>query len=130
MLIVSPNDTFKVNVIYTKDVKGEIKFLNEKPETGEANEEWFEFRRPNWSDVQIIMRNATNNGLRQIDQLDAMSFMDAKIRVLLKSWSLKDEKGKSLTLDNVDKLPTSVIMHLSGEVDKELGPNGLFGASA
>lgn len=131
MLIVNPNDTFKVNVIYKKNSKGEVEFLEKRPEGEVACEEdWFEFRFPNWSDVQAIMSQATRGGSLALDNIDGMSFMDSKIKTLLKSWSLKDDNGKALPLDHVDRLPASVMMHLSTEIDKELGPNGLFGVQS
>jgi len=108
MLIVNQNDTFKVNVIYKKNPRGEIEFLEKAPEGPDGQDsanpcssEWFEFRFPNWSDVRLIMRSATNNGSLSGDNIDAMAFMDAKIRVLLKSWSLTDENEKSLPLFSI-----------------------------
>jgi hypothetical protein len=53
--------------------------------------------------------------------------MEAKIRTLLSSWSLTDDKGKQLPFDSLQRFPPQVVIHLNNELDRLLGTEGLFG---
>lgn len=145
MLLIDINETFSVTLIYTKGKDGELKILDKEPEatktpdvpgetvSGETSKseecmrETFEFRKPAWGDVRVILNRSTIGG--NLNDIDPLAFMESKIRILLKSWSLKDHKGKTVPFDHLEKFPPPVVVYLNNEIDKVLGAEGLFGMS-
>lgn len=118
-LLISESDTFKISVKYNYKPNGEIEFKEDGKESAV-----FVFKRPNWIDIRTIMSTSVivnaNNGQAIIDPY---KLMDTKIKILLKSWDLKGEKGEiELTNENVDKLHPELIQYLFDKMNAELSP--------
>ncbi len=123
-LFVTDKDVINVTVRYV-DKAGSIQFF-EKDEAGyeAAQVETFTFRKPNWADTRLMMADAMyldpNSGSPIVDPY---RFMDRKIKILLKDWSLKDGDAKlPLNGDNIDKLDGSLINYLNKKLDEHLTP--------
>jgi len=125
MLLIDKNQKFSITLLYKKSQNDDLEILTKEPEEGACEKEIFEFRKPTWGDVRTIMMQSTIGG--NLNEIDPMAFMEAKIRTLLTSWSLKDEKGKQLAFDNLGRFPPQVVIHLNNELDRLLGTEGLFG---
>lgn len=125
MLLINSSETFTITLLYRKNKEGELEILDKEPEEGTFEKDTFEFKKPAWGEVRTIINRSTVGG--NLNDVDPMAFMDAKIRTLLRSWSLKNDKGRSLGFDQLENFPPSVVIHLNNEIDKVLGTEGLFG---
>ncbi len=117
-LLITESDTFVVNVKYSQQENGELKF----DEGTEAAA--FTFKRPSWVEMRMIMSNAVivnaNSGQAIIDPY---KLMDTKIKLLLKDWDLKNDKGKiPVTPDSIDNLHPTLVQYLFDKLNNETSP--------
>lgn len=111
-----------IEVRYTKDDDGEVRVLEEEDQAGEGQEvfsESFSFRYPRWGDTRMVMSAASSLGEDGII-IDPYKFIDARIKRLLADWSLKNEKGKTVALNepNIEQLPSNVVNYLNRQLDE------------
>jgi len=122
--LIRENETFEVKIYRLTDKDGKDTFLpagaKSIPPAG-AEELTFVFKRPTWGDTKTIMSRSVSfvDGKGEIDPY---CLMDSRIKVLLKSWSLKDEDGKPIpaTSENAERLPTSLVEKIHGAMSSYL----------
>lgn len=127
LIVDQEKSVFEVVLCFTPKDNGDIEFHEPANAPDGAKTEKFVFRRPTWRDARVIMERSMIPGGENVD---AIAYMDAKVRTLLKSWSLKDEAGGVLPIAKFDSLSPAVILKLSTLVDAQLGGAGIMGISA
>jgi hypothetical protein len=121
-LLLTENDTFEIVVRFVEQNR-EFKFF----EPGDAApqevlEERFVFRWPNWSDTKMMMMGAISVDEGGETSVDPYKFMDGKIRILIKDWSLKDGNGEKYKINdkNIDKLHPALFEYLNRKIETTL----------
>jgi hypothetical protein len=103
-LLVSKSDNVKVTV-YCWEQDGEVEASHLKsdvPQDINACEQVeFSFRKPGYADSNIIIRNSNFKMEGEDTTLNVTSFQDQVLRSLLVDWTLKDEDGKKVNVNNV-----------------------------
>ena len=121
-LLIQNDDLFTID-IYFKEENGSLEVI-EAP-SPEDKFEKFSFKRPNWQETRIVSSASVlvdaNTGKAIIDPF---KYMDLRLKLLLKDWTLKDQEGNKLpiTYDNIDKLHPLLVQHLFGKVEEFLVP--------
>jgi hypothetical protein len=121
-LFISDDDVVELKVFHTEK-DGILKFYMKEPMPAEVEENMFIFRRPNWGDQNAIMETTLRIDLTSgTPIMDPYKYIDAKLKVLLKSWSLKDNKGEPLKIssENIDKLDPNLIEYLNVKLNELL----------
>jgi hypothetical protein len=117
-LLISENETFDVKVKYVLIPGGITCFEENEEAPPEAMSEWFRFKRPNWEETCEMMSYAMvpHNGTIV---LNPYRLVDAKLKVLMTAWSLKDEKGNPLECkpSNVAKLNPAICEYIHKKLD-------------
>lgn len=124
-LFISDDDVVELRVFHTEE-NGILKFYFNDPMPSGVEENIFVFRRPNWGDQNVIMGTTLRIDLTSgTPIMDPYRFIDAKLKVLLRSWSLKDNKGNPLEVssENIDKLDPNLIEHLNIRLNATLSLN-------
>jgi hypothetical protein len=123
-LFVTEQDVIVIEVCYLEE-NGQLKFLEEGDDSCQKPQvETFTFRRPNWSDNRLMMADSMFiDPTSGAPVLDPYRFIDRKMKILLKEWTLKvgDEK-LPVTGDNIDKLDAALINYLNRALDAKLTP--------
>jgi len=123
-LIIDESETFEVRIGYkTEEGKDVFSILRaEEVAVAETGLETFTFRKPNWSDSRKMLSSAIYIDSVGGAKLDPYKFMDARLRVLIKNWSLKDKKGErlSLTEENIDRMSLGLVSCLSRALDEKV----------
>lgn len=122
-LLIDENETFEIKVTYVK-IKDGLRFYEESEEAPEyAQREWFRFKRPNWEETCEMMSYAMvpYNGTVI---LNPYRFIDAKLKVLMTAWSIKDKNGMETACspENVAKLNPALCEYLSAKLDYSVLP--------
>lgn len=126
-LLIDPDkNTFEVVLRFAVKAN-EIEFFDGPTFPEGHQQEKFVFRRPAWRDARAIMERAMIKGTETVDPL---GYMDAKVRQLLVSWSLKETDGEVMAIAKLDLLPPAVIFKLSAAIDERLGGAGVMGITA
>jgi len=123
-LLVSENETFEIKVKYVAVPDG-IKCFEENEQAPlEAVCEWFRFKKPNWEETCEMMSYAMVPYNGSVI-LNPYRFVDAKLKVLMTAWSIKDDKGNPVDCkpSNIAKLNPAVCEYLSKKLDVAAMPN-------
>ena len=111
--LIRDNDTFEIKLYHVVGVSGKDSFVTtpgEDEKYASSEELAFTFKRPTWGDTRKIMGRSVSfvDGKGEIDPY---ALMDSRIKVLLKSWTLKGEDGKPMeaTPENVERLPSDLV---------------------
>jgi len=117
-LLISENETFDVKVKYVLIPGGITCFEENEEAPPEAMSEWFRFKRPNWEETCEMMSYAMvpHNGNVV---LNPYRLVDAKLKVLMTAWSIKDAKGNPLSCvnSNIAKLNPAICEYLHKKLD-------------
>jgi hypothetical protein len=130
-LFVTEKDVFVITVRYTEK-DGAITYFDPGQQAPEGTlEEHFTFRKPTWSDSRMMMSETMFiDPASGSPVMDPYRFMDKKIKILLKGWSLKNgNEPLPLSPENIDKLDASLINHLNKRLDDNLTPKAPESAS-
>jgi hypothetical protein len=128
-----PSDDIKISLRFIPSDDGaqilddDIVQTNEAEEVEEAD---FFFRVPKWGDTRKIMSAAS--AVREDGMvLDPYKFIDARIKFLLKDWTLTDEKGKKVPVNEqtIERLPPHVVNYLHRKLDENPLVAKAFGTS-
>ena len=118
-LLVDETNIFDIEVCYREEK--DLIFYDELPIPGDVIKEKFTFKKPSWRDFRQMMSSScfAHNGVMT---LNPYVFMDLKIKLLLKGWTLtKDSKPLPVTSENIDSLNPSLCTYLAKKVDAFLG---------
>lgn len=126
-LLLGEKDVFEVKVRFVEKSDGDIEFVD----NGKGEEATFVFRQPSWADVRTIMLGVVLMDEAGQAAIDPYKYSDAKLRTLLKDWSLTDAEGKKIPVTdaNIDKMHPALFSHLTSQLsgvlnDKIEGPKG------
>lgn len=81
----------------------------------------FTFRKPNYADSSSIMKNADLKTEGTETRINVQSFQDLILRSLLIDWSMKDEDGKKVIVNNTNinnLIPSIARAAVSGVLEK------------
>ncbi len=124
-LLVDKSDTVDVKV-YCWEKDDEVEASHQRSEVSKEDglvveEVIFKFRKPNYADSNIIIRNSDlQTGDGEGIKLNVTSFQEQILRSLLIDWSIKDD-GEKVILNNVsinNLAPTVARAAVSGVLDK------------
>jgi hypothetical protein len=122
-LLISDKDTFDVKIRYVIK-SGKAKILDEKdapaPEEKEAS---FTFkRRLGWKETQMVFSTSISvDGAGNV-RTDPYKLIDARLRTLLKDWTVTGDDGKKLPLTSsgIDALDPDLVQYLMDKVNTVL----------
>lgn len=110
-LLVSEEDLIEITVHY--EVKNNKHIFYEDKKEGTKSENFY-FKRPSWGDQREIYEYAFGLDVNGAASLNPYRFVDGKIKVLLKKWSL----GCPVTEEAIDRLNPFLVSYLDKKVDK------------
>jgi hypothetical protein len=117
----SDKEDICIVVRYFMDSENNVCVIDEEapPEGAEVNEVEFKFRYPLWGDTRAVMSAASSIGEDGIS-IDPYNFVDARIKRLISDWSLKNEKGNKVAINeqNIEKLPSDVVNYINRQLDQ------------
>ena len=122
-LLIGENDTFDVECFFVENGTN-IVFYEKKDAPEGHQHETFTFKKPSWVELRKMMSESLiPSGGTAI--LNPYTYMDLKLKYLLRKWTLKDGDGKPIkvTFEAIDKMHPSLSVYLSGKIDLILGPN-------
>ncbi len=122
-ILISENENFTIQVYVASKVGLNPSFSLTKDSSIAEAVESFTFKKPAWGEAKLIMSAAVSVSNDGEAKVDPYKLMDARIKILLKSWTLKDIEDKPLpvTDDNIDKLPSSLITLLGEAIGESSG---------
>lgn len=122
--LVDRSDTIEVKV-FCYDEDGNVEATSVKsdvPKNVEVVEELrFTFRKPGYGDSNVIIRNSKFGFESENMTADINIFQDTVLRTLLVDWNLKDEEGKSISLNSANignLIPSIARAAVSGVMEK------------
>jgi len=123
-LLVNRSDNVKVTV-YCWEQDGEVEASHQKtdaPQDVSAVEQVeFSFRKPSYADSNVIIRNSNFKTEGEETSLNVTSFQEQVLRSLLVDWTLKDDDGSKIPMNNVNLsnlLPSVARAAVAGVLDK------------
>lgn len=121
-LLISDKDTFDVKVLYVVK-NGKMRILAEKEVAADAKDASFTFkRRLGWKETQQVFSTSISvDGMGNV-RTDPYKLIDARLRTLLKDWTVTGEDGKKLPLTQaaIDNLDPDLVQHLMDKVNAVL----------
>ena len=103
-LLVNKTDFVKVKV-YCWEVDGEVEASHQKTDVPQdvdvVEQVEFTFRKPNYADSNIIIRNSNFRADGEDTSLNVTAFQEQILRSLLVDWDMKDDDGNKVSLNNV-----------------------------
>ncbi len=124
-LLVTREDNVVVTVYcYEKD--GEVEATHIKTEVPQSVDAAvqkvdFTFRKPSYSDSNLIIRNANFTSAGEETSINVNAFQEQVLRSLLVEWTLEDSDGKKLQVNtaNINNLlPAVARASISGALEK------------
>ena len=88
------------------------------PEGSQEDSAKFFFKVPSWGEVRVIM--SAGSSIRSDGAiLDPHKFIDARIKTLLKDWTLEDGKGKKAIISesNIESLDPNVVDFINRQLE-------------
>ena len=133
-LLVQPDDEIEIKFIVAEDNNGKV-FADHNKEAlieilkhadYKMEEHKAVFKRPSFKDLLNLNQSIYGTGDGKIS-FNPMEDRYHKMTKLLKSWSLKNEKGEAIpaTKDNLDKLSPVVVDIIAIQLETEIG--GIYG---
>lgn len=124
-LLVDRSDDVKVTV-YCWEANGEIEASHlksdvPKDDVNVVEQVEFSFRKPNYSDSNVIIRNSNFKTEGEETSLNVSAFQEQILRSLLVDWDMKDDSGEKITLNNVSinaLIPSVARAAVSGALEK------------
>lgn len=117
-LLIKEEDTFEVTVHFKLNEKGQVEVVETKEP--ECETEVFTFKYPAWKDVRTIIVESQVL-VEGVAVLDPIAFIEAKVKTLLRKWSLKDSEGKAIPITKLDLIPARVMFHVGVKMDNNIG---------
>lgn len=103
-LMVSKSDNIKIKV-YCWEVDNEVEASHQKSDAPQdvdvVEQVEFTFRKPNYADSNIIIRNSNFRADGEDTSLNVTAFQEQILRSLLIDWDMKDDDGNKVSLNNV-----------------------------
>jgi hypothetical protein len=121
MLLVDDNETVEV-IIRVEKKDGGLVFYEDGQPSENAKEERFVFKRPNWGDWKKINTDIVSVSDTGQSTINLHKFIDLRMKILLKSWTLKDAAGKPLPVspEVIDKLKPALVTYLNRRLEDQL----------
>lgn len=124
-LLVSKSDTIEV-IVYCWEVDGEVQASHLREEVPQTGIDYVEqlrcvFRKPNYQDSNIIIRNSDFKVGDDNTTLNVTSFQEQILRALLVDWDLKDDDDKKIPVNNLNinnLLPSVARAAVSGVLER------------
>ena len=122
-MFIKDTDTFEVRIY--KSVEGGKELYHEVGANGVPPVGWeemvFVFKRPAWGETKDIM----SNSIRVMDgkgEIDLYKLMDARLKVLLRAWPMKDEDGNPVpvTPEDINRLSPPLVDKLNAALGANL----------
>lgn len=110
-LLIEEDELIEVCVHYEKRDNA---FVFYEEEHKGAMTEKFYFKNPSWGDQTAIMEHAFGLDVSGMTMMNPYLFIDGKIKVLLKKWSLK----MPVSDENIDKLQPALVNYLDDRLNK------------
>ncbi|MHA2279295.1 MAG: hypothetical protein ACXAC5_00180 [Promethearchaeota archaeon] len=124
-LLVDRNDDVKV-IVYCWELDGEVEASHLKSDVPKENikvveKVEFSFRKPNYADSNVIIRNSNFKTEGEETSLNVSAFQEQVLRSLLIDWDMKDEDEQKIPVNNVsinNLIPSVARAAVSGVLDK------------
>lgn len=117
-LLIKEEDVFDVTVHFKLNEKGQVEVVDTKEPGCES--EVFTFKYPAWKDVRTIILES-QIVVEGVAVLDPIAFIEAKVKTLLRKWSLKDSEDKAIPITKLDMIPARVMFHVGVKMDDYIG---------
>lgn len=118
-ILIQEDDVFELTVHFGLDEKSIVKVLD-APEEG-CETVTFTFRKPSWKDVRKIVETSYVSNGDGTSFLDPIAYIESKVKVLLKAWTLLDQDKKPIPISKVDKVPARVMIYVGTKMDDFIG---------
>lgn len=123
-LMVSKSDNIKIKV-FCWEVDGEVEASHQKSDVPQdmdvVEQVEFTFRKPNYADSNIIIRNSNLRADGEDTSLNVTAFTDQILRSLLIDWDMKDDDENKIPVNNVsisNLVPNVARSAVAGALDR------------